>query len=82
MKVAKSESTCFDLFVRALHYSQAFFVWAGSSKAKASVRDNRYHDSGYQLALVTQAVFLRLCSGSHKVLFGTSFDISFIPTSD
>lgn len=46
--------------------SQAFLVWAGSTKAKAPDRDNRSHDGGYQLALLSSAFFLRICAHSHK----------------
>lgn len=39
--------------------SLVFFAWAGSTKPEIPVRDNKYHDSGYQLSLLTKSVLLR-----------------------
>lgn len=40
--------------------SQAFFALAGSTNPTVSIRDNGYRGGGYQLALLTQAFFLRV----------------------
>ena len=42
--------------------NQAFFARSGTTKPKATVRDDGYHKGGYQLSLSTQAFCLRHCA--------------------
>ena len=57
--------------MKEAQHSQAFFAWSGSTKPKSPVRDNRYHDGGYQFALLTQDFFFRLCACSLKKCYLT-----------
>ncbi len=41
---------------------EAFLVRDGSTKPEAPIRDNEYHDSGYQLLLANQVLLIRLCA--------------------
>lgn len=51
---------------KQVRQSPAFFMLAGLPKPKATIRDREYHEGGYQLSLLTQGFFLRICERSYK----------------
>lgn len=55
--------------MKQAQHKQACFERAGSTKPRATIRDNENHDGGYELTLSSEVFLIRLCAFPWKEAF-------------